>query len=148
MIYTVNKLSYAAEMERVATDSDRRRSREWAGGQTAGAWGGSRSGGSAAGWGAEEDWKSERRTSYTHIYICYIIAEVESGPRPVGTRTFYYFIVPVLYIIFCTFYFYFTATTTTTTTVCAARLRVVFGRRDCRVPTYNHIIISRIYIGI
>jgi len=61
--------------------------------------------------GGGEDWKSERRTLYI-ILLQRWRGMCASGPRPVGTRTFYYFIVPVLYnIIFCTFYFYFTATT-------------------------------------
>jgi len=110
MIYTVNKLSYGRDGASRATD--RPISGDRASGRA-----GRRSGRGedrdrvGQGRGGGEDWKSERRTLYI-ILLQRWRGMCASGPRPVGTRTFYYFIVPVLYnIIFCTFYFYFTATT-------------------------------------
>lgn len=105
MIYTVNKLSYGRDgASRGPTDLRRSRVGWRAGGRGVGRMVIGRAGGS--GW----RWIGNRRGAHYTLLQRWSGMRA-SGLRPVGTRTFYYFIVPVLYIIFCTFYFHFTATT-------------------------------------
>lgn len=106
MIYTVNKLSYGRDgASRGPTDLRRSLVGGRAGGRGVGRIEIGLAGGS--GW----RWIGNRRGAHYIILLQRWSGMRASGPRPVGTRTFYYFIVPVLYIIFCTFYFHFTATT-------------------------------------